>query len=358
MRFFVLNKHQNACVCVCVLPFMNMPENWLDLCAHIWTFAIIIMCEPDSLYKTKEEKRQTIRTYLAHYSQVFYQSTFQYDHPKFVENTLNFLEEKVILRYIYFVDFLHPNLISTIFELCHTLNLSDEHCYITLNLFAKFYLNYFNQLDFQKELTNLKNVWVKHGNKILFRMITCAKIAKKMLCGKFDNRSFDKVLLAIDSNFTCDLMNESELQVLKMINFQVPTTSLFTYVNAIVHLIGSNHIQSLQPGIFNLTNLVYLHWPFVHDWFANSTMTFVGNLQKWSDTISQSIQNVFWIHPINIHVEFFWTKFSSISSLMANAIAVTVAELVNFNFEDSVSILKKDWFSRKECIQFRIPLKI
>ena len=227
-----------------------------------------------------ESKLRIVNSYLLSISQTFYQSTLSIESVDECLSTLNLIDKKMTLKYISFLDQLHPDLIEYIFRLCHRLKLSNDQSLLTIDLAGKFYLHHLQQVEEllfrQTESPNGHEETIsKIEREISLRLVTCAKIAHKVI-GACEGRKFNQFLSDMNPNYSAQTINQSELRVLKVIDNQIPITSLATLVKAIIHLIGTNQPEPLEPGVFLMTKIVYLNWSSLSNWFERMIENYHG----------------------------------------------------------------------------------
>uniref|UniRef100_A0A0L8GLQ3 Cyclin N-terminal domain-containing protein n=1 Tax=Octopus bimaculoides TaxID=37653 RepID=A0A0L8GLQ3_OCTBM len=134
-----------------------------------------------------------------------------------------------------------------IFLTCEKFKLSDEVRYLAVELFDRFMNKHTEEL-YQHILTSVKNKKKKYWHivqermqkQILLRISSCCQIASKLTSHYkvIINSQIKNFLSEFDLNYSTESILQSEIRVLKTLNYEVSTASPVTSLEIILEILG------------------------------------------------------------------------------------------------------------------------
>ncbi|XP_077989822.1 cyclin N-terminal domain-containing protein 1-like [Glandiceps talaboti] len=147
-----------------------------------------------------------------------------------------------------------------IFLLCDYFKQPPETRFLAVHIFDKFmakhvcglYKHICTSTKYRDRKTEWKTLENKLGRLMCLRMVSSVQLASK-LCSHYKIvtlRKCQRFLSTAGHQYTMDSIMLSELSILKTLDYQVPSTSPLTYVEALLEILGHND---------NTTNVKVLH---------------------------------------------------------------------------------------------------
>jgi hypothetical protein len=164
-------------------------------------------------------------------------STLYNDHN---EATRNENDEKYCILHSY------KNIIQFVFNICEKFNLEDEVKFYSINLFERFLrkqLTYIMDYFEKRKHQDWKSTVESLEKKLKLRIISCIQIANKMSSNYFilSTENIQKLLNKMNFNYDSKAILESEIKVLKVLDYRLNLPTPFQFLELLLEILGHNH---------------------------------------------------------------------------------------------------------------------
>ncbi|KAK2159479.1 hypothetical protein LSH36_152g04050 [Paralvinella palmiformis] len=173
--------------------------------------------------------------------------------------------------------FLSGIAVQFVFQLAVYLDLPVPAKYLAAELFERFMVIHIR--DLHKHAKGLKNNRLKEWKIILdrvrsqlpLRALSCCQVASKLTSHYkiVSTGTVRKVLSSLGHNYSSDSILQSEIRVLKTVNYHVMTTSPLIYLETLLEIMGYNNkdmdVKIFHKPCLHLLDFVYLRLTQVYD---------------------------------------------------------------------------------------------
>ncbi|KAJ8319773.1 hypothetical protein KUTeg_001360 [Tegillarca granosa] len=166
-----------------------------------------------------------------------------------------------------------------LFNLCHRFKMATESKYLALELFDSFMLQhiedlYNHVLKSGSKVSKMKKDWLaiqeRIKSQIHLRMVSCCQIASKVT-SHYRIVSVHKAkqfLIDAGYRYTSNSILQSELRILKTLNYQTSVPSVLTYVETILEVLGHNEpgteVKVYHSVALKVLDIVYMRYKEIY----------------------------------------------------------------------------------------------
>ncbi|XP_033104778.1 cyclin N-terminal domain-containing protein 1-like [Anneissia japonica] len=169
--------------------------------------------------------------------------------------------------------------VEFIFLMCEKLKQPSEAKYMAVDIFNRFMVNQvfslyeyvMNSSSYTHKKQDWQNIINKLKKQMTLRMLSCLQVASK-LCSHYKSLTAKKchrILNEIGLTYSLDSILQSELCVLKTLQYELNTVSPFTYVEIILEVIAHNDdtiaVKPLHDISLKIMDLAYLRRQCIYE---------------------------------------------------------------------------------------------
>ncbi|MBN3276631.1 CNTD1 protein, partial [Polyodon spathula] len=162
--------------------------------------------------------------------------------------------------------FKQSRLVESVFLICEVLRLEPFTAYQAIEILERFMINHIEELFAAAPPSGADggkgdiygSVLIKLSDKFMLLVFSCVQLASKLAlhCSIVDNSTAVKFLQCLGYSYTKETLLESELNILKTLNFYISVPNPLTYVETLLEVLGYNDSDVPIKYLHKITQLV------------------------------------------------------------------------------------------------------
>lgn len=162
------------------------------------------------------------------------------------------------------------NIVEFIFMVCVKLQLPCEVKYIAIELFAKFMQSHVKEIydhvhnPSKDKSYSWSTVEGRVKSQVILRALSCVQISNKLTShySTISPQKLQELLMHCGYRYTFNSLAQSEMRILKTLNYQLPTTTPLNYIEVLLETLASSHsisfIHEVYENCIKILNFYYL----------------------------------------------------------------------------------------------------